>query len=51
MQTMLLIIIAVCATGLGGCAARELRCDGALEPINAAPPVSRGQHAGDDHGR
>jgi hypothetical protein len=49
-QRLVLIILAFTA-GLAGCAGRELRCDGALEPINAAPAVSRTQQSGDDHAR
>jgi hypothetical protein len=47
-QAMLLIVIAVLTTGLSGCAARELRCDGALEPINAASALSRAHNAEED---
>jgi len=44
-------VIALLALALAGCAAKELRCDRTLEPINAAAANERAQRAGDDHGR
>jgi hypothetical protein len=51
MRHRILTIVAALMLGLAGCAARELRCDGRLEPINAVPANQRADGVDYNHAR